>query len=468
MAKHAGSDRASVGRAHFKVGFSLAGCSPVSPACHLEPLGQPVGDGPPGDENMDDELQDEVGERGVMRGRPRPIAPTPAEVAEHEIDHYPRRSWCRACVAALSRSDRHLASKDDDSTIPVIGIDYGFFSDSKKEKEKSQDSDPAGGAVTSLTPILCFKDKSTKTIHADVVACKGAQDVRAVDMTVDHILRLGYPEIILRVDNEPAAKALRNAVTAKLKEKNVRVITQEPPPYDSASSGSVESSVQQIKDKTRVLVCAARELHGVVMGTTHACLPWAVQYAGQLLTRSHRDQDGFSAWQRAHGKRTLPRRYAAWGEKVWYLPHNKKKAQQTPKFEEGIFLGLKDGSEEAAIGTPTGCVYARTVRRMTKEEAGDPVLFNSVVGSPWELKPVVGAQRRITHLDVQATTDAALLPPPPPSATETKAFAPRRVYMRQAVEVKKYGPTDLCPGCTAVAVGAIGAPHSEECRRRIL
>ena len=110
--------------------------------------------------------------------------------------------------------------------------------------------------------------------------------------------------------------------------------------------------MQQIKDKTRVLVCAARELHGVVMGVAHPCLPWAVQYAGQLITRSHKDRDGFSAWQRATGRRSIPRRYAAWGEKVWFLPQNKKKAQQTPKLEEDIFLGLRTAPRRQSSARP--------------------------------------------------------------------------------------------------------------------
>ena len=75
------------------------------------------------DQDKEDELMREAGEQGVMRGRPRPLMLTPAEVAEHEIDHYPPRPWCRACVAALSRSDKHMASSEDQNTIPVIGLD---------------------------------------------------------------------------------------------------------------------------------------------------------------------------------------------------------------------------------------------------------------------------------------------------------------------------------------------------------
>ena len=36
---------------------------------------------------------------------------------------------------------------------------------------------------------------------------------------------------------------------------------------------------------------------------------------------------------------------------------NKRKAQQAQKFKEGIFLGIKDGCEEAVTGTPSACCY---------------------------------------------------------------------------------------------------------------
>ena len=53
-----------------------------------------------------------------------------------------------------------------------------------------------------------FKDKGSKTVHADVVSCKGPQDLRAVDVTVHHMLQLGSREVVIRVHTEKAAKAL--------------------------------------------------------------------------------------------------------------------------------------------------------------------------------------------------------------------------------------------------------------------
>ena len=65
---------------------------------------------------------------------------------------------------------------------------------------------------------------------------------------------------------------------------------------------------------------------------------------------------------------------------VWRT--TREKTQQTPKLEERILFGIKDGSEESVTGTPSGWCYARKTA-----DASDPTLFNHVIGSPWELRP---------------------------------------------------------------------------------
>eukprot|EP00973_Karenia_brevis_P027439 3784398-Karenia_brevis.AAC.1 len=39
-----------------------------------------------------------------------------------------------------------------------------------------------------------------------------------------------------------------------------------------------------------------------------------------------------------------------------------------------------DRTEEAVVGTPDGCFYARSVRRLSHEDAADALLFNAVIG----------------------------------------------------------------------------------------
>ena len=418
--------------------------------------------------------EDQSGEVSGMRARPQPRQPTLEEIASHNIDHYPYRSWCRPCVAAMGRADQHVRGSEDDG-IAVVSMDYGFFSDSTDRelllaqanldigarKNKGEEKDGA-------TPILIIRDKRNKMIFGDVVTCKGAQDVGVVNRAVQHIEQCGHPEIMIRSDGEPAIKSLRNAVKTKLLEKGIRVVPNATPTADSAGAGTAESAVKLIKDKTRVLVCWAREHHGVTMKSNHNLLPWAVQYAGQLLNRAHKGEDGLTAYQRSTGKRELPRKYAAWGEKVLWLEGSKKKAQAGEKWHDGIFLGLVDESEEAVIGTPNGCFKSRSIRRRTREESKDPTYFNAVIGLPWKMRPKESddgdqASAPVTlKIDILPSTDE--LPPMIHGATGQV----KRVYIRKPVELKAYGYTGACAGCDAAKADGEPRGHSEACRARIV
>ena len=143
-----------------------------------------------------------------------------------------------------------------------------------------------------------------------------------------------------------------------------------------------------------------------------------------------------------------------------------KKAQLSDKFEDGIFLGIKDGSEELIVGTPSGCKICRSVKRRSREDAADPVFFNSVRGTPWCLVPddTVLEPRVPTQFDVRPTNVEL-----PPRVVPSDHSGPRRVYIRAAVELSRYGYTLNCAGCEASEAGGPGfvKPHTEECRARI-
>ena len=86
------------------------------------------------------------------------------------------------------------------------------------------------------------------------VQCKGVEDKAAIKETVESLNRLGYRELIVRSDNEPAMLAFRDAVIRELKERfGVRAIAQAPPTYDSASAGMVEKRHQTGQGKSAIL-----------------------------------------------------------------------------------------------------------------------------------------------------------------------------------------------------------------------
>ena len=140
--------------------------------------------------------------------------------------------------------------------------------------------------------------------------------------------------------------------------------------------------VRIVKEKVRTLICFARELHGVTVGKSHASLPWCVRFAAQIISRSHRGTDEMTGYRRAYGRSRLPRRYVPWSEMVFYLEQSKRKVQVESRWHEGIFLGIKNGSEIAVVGTPHGAVFARSIRRVPKEDSYDGMLFNSIKGVP--------------------------------------------------------------------------------------
>ena len=62
-------------------------------------------------------------------------------------------------------------------------------------------------------------------MHADTE--HGVDDQAAIRDTVESLTRLGYPELIVRPDNEPATKTCRDAVSKDLNERcGIRAILQ--------------------------------------------------------------------------------------------------------------------------------------------------------------------------------------------------------------------------------------------------
>ena len=71
-------------------------------------------------------------------------------------------------------------------------------------------------------------------------------------------------------------------------------------------------------------------------------------------------------------------------------------------------------------------------------------------------------------IEAPAIVDESLLPPPPDVTTlPARPQAERRVYIRKDVEIRRYGLTDGCPGCIAIATKSPPQPHNTACRTRI-
>ena len=147
-----------------------------------------------------------------------------------------------------------------------------------------------------------------------------------------------------------------------------QIIKEESPAYDSRSNGLIESVIKSIQGKIRTMTDALESRLGIKIKDEHPSLPWLVRHAGFIRSRFHIDESGRSPYEKWKGK-SFKKELVEFGERVMYyksgITGNRK---METRWESGIWLGLRDESNEALIGTPDGVIKARDVRRYGSEE----------------------------------------------------------------------------------------------------
>ena len=142
-------------------------------------------------------------------------------------------------------------------------------------------------------------------------------------------------------------------------------------------------------------------------------------------------------------------------------PPNRRLGPLDSRFEQGRYLGPMDGSNTVLVGTASGVVKARTIKRLPPGERWTGNLLDEALGS--ELTPSApeddGGRVGIRALVLQP--HAAV---PPPLALEVRQV--RRAPLRRT-DFEQFG-TDNCPGCANARAGRKQAvDHSEQRRSRM-
>ena len=227
------------------------------------------------------------------------------------------------------------------------------------------------------------------------------------------------------------------------------------------SAGHAESGVRIVQEKVRMLARYARELHGVTSGKSHVSLPCCVRFTAEIFGRSHRGTDGMTRYRRAYGRSGVPRRCVPGSVKVFYLEQSKRKVRVEAKWHEEIFLGVEDESEIAVVGTPHGAVFARSIRRVPKEDSGHGMLFNSIKGSHGNYNLELREVENRVQLDVRAAIRERQAPAP--TVGEQLAI----LFLHQAIsgigEVRVHGQVYRVPACE-IGTEACGSQRGMPCQ----
>ena len=376
-----------------------------------------------------------------------PGAPTEKEVEEHNVTHLPFRTWCPHCVAGKAQDRPHREVKDqDEKQVPEIVFDYGFL----------------GGKEDAETlAVQVARDRRTKMLFANVVPRKGMVNEHGAQAMLADLDKLGYKDIILKCDGEPAMKSVQEEVKRRRAD---NTILENSIPGDSQSNGAAERAVKAVGEQVRVLRAGLQARLGLVVRANHPVMTWLIQHSADCISKYHMGEDGKTAYERLKGKR-FSRPAVEFGEKIHYKRSVKgQKAHKLDgKWSEGFFLGFYWKTSEAIVGTSDGIKRAGTIRRVGAHRRWDGDGLDGVRGVPWKWDPDAEEVPdkllvRMLSEDEKKSISGPVVNP------ENKTVY--RMRLRRDDFLQK-GFTEGCPGCQAILAGSGVRGHSEVCRRRM-
>ena len=384
-------------------------------------------------------------EAQVARPLPAPDQPTEQMIREHEVSHIPYRAWCTACLRGRGRTMPHVRIDHSEDALPTLSMDYGYLGDG--------------------LPFVVIRDRKSRAIFAHLLPHKGASYSSYPERAVLRDLALlGYKRFVVKSDQESSMKALREAVANG---SPAEVVTEDAPKGDAhgQSNGEAERAVQTIQGMVRTLVAQIELKTGETLANTSPIISWAVEHASHLHLLFSKDtevKDGLTPFQRIKG-RAWQVQLPCFGEVVEFRKRTESKAE--PRWDSGVFLGIRVSSSEKVIGTAQGIFVVQSIKRKPPAVQWSMDALKEFKGLPWNLKPDA-------PLALPAPADVA--PELPDAQGPLRPVPPkeevwRRMYLRKA-DFDKHGYTAGCNACDALREGRsrAGIIHSEHCRKRLI
>ena len=218
------------------------------------------------------------------------------EREEHEATHVPFRDWCAHCMMGRGRTHHHIVKQksEDQSRRPIIAIDYFFL---------RMESFPSVQAISeeSITCIAVKEDRY-QNVMSSVALKKGVEEPWSAERVAKFIDLLGYREITLKSDTEPAIIAFRNRVAEACK---AEVTTEDAVKGDKESNGLIENAVMLIRGIIRTIKCHIESKTQESLSDDWPVMPWLVEHAGCILSRCQKGRDGKTPFERLHGKKPV-------------------------------------------------------------------------------------------------------------------------------------------------------------------
>ena len=391
-----------------------------------------------------------------------PAQPTQAEREEHELTHFPYRSWCDHCVRGRAKDDPHRTVKGQfgESSIPRVILDYCFLSEDVQQPTQDKEGRDAGTTMT----VLAMVETMCLSVWAYTVEAKGGTETWVADQIAEDLQTIGVAEekVIVKSDQESSIVDLAKEIARS--RPGVSTALETSKVGDSNSNGKVERAIQDLKGLIRTLRSALEEKIQQKIKLDNPVVPWLVRHAGHLITKCRVRENGRTSYQMMKGRRSNAK-LVPFGETVLFkIPKTQYKIGSfEDRWEQGIWVGFVMRSGEHLVATEKGVFKVSTVLRRAADKRWSAELIGKIGGSPQN--PVPGMNSRkipaFARKYESEKTEQAVYVPVSQEAQEVRA-----AYIYKA-DVDKHGATPKCPGCKALMAGARWrARHTPECRKR--
>ena len=165
---------------------------------------------------------------------------------------------------------------------------------------------------------------------------------------------------------------------------DIEVVPEASPVGESESNCTTERAIRAIGGSVRTLKVATEQSCNVKIEPESPILLWLIEYASAVLNRHEIGRDGRTPYQRLRGKE-FKMKLPCFGESVFYKPIKNPGTRVNkldPKFQEGVYLGVREGTNEMLIGTPAGVGRSSDIRRKPPSQRFDGAALLAVRGTP--------------------------------------------------------------------------------------
>ena len=121
-----------------------------------------------------------------------------------------------------------------------------------------------------------------------------------------------------------------------------------------------------------------------MLAAGHPVMPWLTQHCAELLTKYVVGDDKKTAYERLKGK-PFNGKLVPFGEYVHFkvaVKNSEAVGKLDPRWRDGVWLGVRRDSGEVYVGTGSGVVLTRSVRRREPSQRWNRQALGGVRGAP--------------------------------------------------------------------------------------